>query len=169
MGKKGTPELLYKASRDGLSSSVFWEKTKDQNGTIALVSTNVDSVIGGYNPDQWEDTTGKKTSNGQKGWKDITSGSPFLFYWVSDQIQVIKHRDYPIPSMRSDKYLLMAFGLGLYIGADQKSAAYADNNYWVHPQNTGNLTNLDGCLLFAGGNEPFIDFESLDVEVWGLH
>jgi hypothetical protein len=64
MGKKGTPELLYKASRDGLSSSVFWEKTKDQNGTIALVSTNVDSVIGGYNPDQWEDTTGKKTSNG---------------------------------------------------------------------------------------------------------
>jgi len=24
LGKKGTPELLYKASRDGLNSSVLW-------------------------------------------------------------------------------------------------------------------------------------------------
>jgi hypothetical protein len=138
MGKKGTPELLYKASRDGFSSSVFWEKTKYQNGTIALVSTNFDSVIGGYNPDQWEDTTGMENHIGWKGWKDITSGSPFLFYWVSDEIQVIKHRA-GIPTMKSDKNILMLFGLGLSIGADQNSFAYADDYYWVYPQNTGNL------------------------------
>ena len=68
--------------------------------------TDLNSVIGGYNPDQWEDTTGMKWP----GVKDITSGSPFLFYWVRDQIQIIKHRDNVIPYMGSDKDSLMVFG-----------------------------------------------------------
>jgi len=37
MGKKRTPELLYKASRDGFSSKVLWEKCKGKNETITLV------------------------------------------------------------------------------------------------------------------------------------
>jgi len=53
LGKKGTPELLYKASRDGHSPKVLWEKCLGHNETIALVQTNFNTVIGGYNPDQW--------------------------------------------------------------------------------------------------------------------
>jgi hypothetical protein len=64
MGKKGTPELLYKASRDGHSSEVLWEKCLGQNETITLVQTDLNSTIGGYSPDQWEDTTGKICSVG---------------------------------------------------------------------------------------------------------
>ena len=86
LGKKGTPELLYKASRDGFSSKALWKKCKGQNETIALVQTNFNTVIGGYNPDQWEDTTGMKTENNFYGTKHITSGKPFLFYWLNDQI-----------------------------------------------------------------------------------
>ena len=99
MGKKGTPELLYKASRDGFSSEVLWEKCLGQNETITLVQTNFNTVIGGYNPDQWEDTTDKESSDGEIECKDITSGSPFLFYWVRDQIKIIKHRDDQIAIM----------------------------------------------------------------------
>ena len=53
MGKKGTPELLYKASIDGHSPQVLWEKCLGQNETIVLVQTNLNSVIGGYMPEQW--------------------------------------------------------------------------------------------------------------------
>ncbi len=133
------------------------------------MQTNFNSVIGGYCPDQWEDTTGKKNSNGYYGWKDIVSGKPFLFYWVNGQIQIIKYRDDQIPSMRSDKDWLMMFGSGFYINADQnkQSEAWAWNGRWVHPENTGNLT-IDGSdLCFAGGKNR--NFKCLDVEVWGLH
>ena len=83
-----------------------------------LVQTDQNSVIGGYMPDQWEDTTYMEDSEGSIGYKDIVSGKPFLFYWVNGQIQIIKHRDDKIPSMKSDKDWLMLFGDGLYVSAD---------------------------------------------------
>ncbi len=128
-------KLLYKASRDGFSSEIFWEKCLGQKETIALVQTDLNSVIGGYCPDQWEDTTGKKNSVGDSDYKDILSGSPFLFYWVTDQIQIIRHRDDQIPYMRSDKDRLMEFGGGLRIYHDKnkKTAAWATYNLFVHP------------------------------------
>ena len=86
-------KLVYKASQHGLSLEVIWQKCLGYKETIVLVKTDKNSVIGGYCPDQWEDTTDKKTSYGSSGWKDIVSGKPFLFYWVNGQIQIIKHRD----------------------------------------------------------------------------
>jgi hypothetical protein len=120
-------KLVYKASQHGISQEIFWEKCLGYKETIVLVKTDKDSVIGGYCPDQWEDTTDKKKSNGDSGYKDIASGSPFLFYWVNGQIQIIKHTDDMIPSMQSNKVWLMGFGDGLYIYADQNrySKAYA--------------------------------------------
>ena len=99
-----------------------------------LVKTDFNSVIGGYCPDQWEDTSDKKCSDGYSG-KDIVSGKPFLFYWLNDQIQIIKHTDDLIPFMKSDKDWLVVFGGGLTIFADKnkKSIARAWNNYFVHP------------------------------------
>ena len=95
MGKKAS--LRYKATQDGYSSEVFQEKCLGQKETIVLVQTDHNSVIGGYCPDQWEDTTEMKNSEGDPGCKDIVSGSPFLFYWVNDQIEIIRHRDDRIP------------------------------------------------------------------------
>ena len=92
-------KLLYKASQHGLSKEVLWQKCIGYKETIFLVKTDKDSVIGGYCPDQWEDTTGKKNSYGWADYKDIVSGKPFLFYWVNGQIQIIKHRDHQIPFM----------------------------------------------------------------------
>ncbi len=84
------------------------------------MQTDKNSVIGGYCPEQWEDTTGKKCSTKYvSNVKDIASGLPFLFYWVNGEIQIIKHRDDKIPFMESDKDYLMVFGFGLYIDADQ--------------------------------------------------
>jgi hypothetical protein len=168
MGKGAN--LLYKASRDGLSQKVFWEKCLGHKETIVLVQTHMNSVIGGYCPDQWEDTTGKKNSEGFLNYKDIVSGKPFLFYWLIDQIEIIKHRDDIIPSMRSEKDCLMEFGGGLYISAVQikESSAFASVDYFVHPFNTGDLTIEDErYLFFSGGN--YSTFKSVDVEVWGLH
>ena len=117
MNKKA--KLVYKASQHGFSSEILWEKCLGYKETIVLAKKNRKTVIGGYCPDQWEDTTDMETSDGNYGWKDIVSGKPFLFYWVNGQIQIIKHRDDQIPSMGSDKYWLMGFGYGLKIRADQ--------------------------------------------------
>ncbi len=146
-------KLVYKASQHGLSKEVLWQKCLGYKETIVLVKTDQNSVIGGYMPDQWKDTTGMECSNGVSDWKDIVSGKPFLFYWVNGQIQIIKHTDDRIPSMGSDKDRLMDFGNGLSINADQNnySEAWAGNNNWVHPKNTGNLTIDGGWLCFAGG------------------
>ncbi len=65
---------------------------------------------------------------------------------------------------------LMLFGGGLAIYADQneESSAFALNDYWFHPEKTGNLTISDsGTLYFAGGDDD--SFKWLDVEVWALH
>ena len=77
MGRQAS--LRYKASRDGTSSEVLWEKCLGQKETIVLIKTDENTIIGGYMPDQWEDTTGMKNSKGDSGRKDIVSGSPFLF------------------------------------------------------------------------------------------
>ncbi len=82
MGKQAN--LCYKASGDGLSSKVFWKKCIGQKETIVLVLTDKNSVIGGYCPDQWEDTIDKKCSEGWPDHKDIVSGKPFLFYFLDD-------------------------------------------------------------------------------------
>ena len=118
MGKKGASPC-YKASRDGFSSEIFWKKCLGQKETIVLVQTNFNSVIGGYMPEQWENTKVMKHSEGYLGYKVITSGSPFLFYWVNDEIEIIKHRDDQIPIMVSKKDWPMAFKWGLLINADQ--------------------------------------------------
>ncbi len=146
-------KLVYKASQHGLSSEVLWQKCLGYKETIVLVKTDKNSVIGGYMPDQWEDTSGMKSSNGWPGIKDIVSGKPFLFYWVNGQIQIIKHRDDQIPFMGSNKDWLIGFRDGLLINADQNkySEAYAGINNWVHPKNTGNLKIEYGWLCFAGG------------------
>ncbi len=81
------------------------------------MQTNFNTVIGGYNPEQWEDTTDMKSSDGWLNLKDITSGSPFLFYWMSDKIQIIKHRADKIPYMLSNEDIIMLFGAGLQINA----------------------------------------------------
>ena len=99
------------------------------------MQTNFNKVIGGYNPDQWEETTGMKSFDGFLDYKGITSGSPFLFYWANDQIEIIKHQNYKIPIMKSDKNALMVFGWGLYISAVKNgySTAIADPFIWVLP------------------------------------
>ncbi len=57
LGKNGEAELLYQASRDELSSETLWAKCQNQKETIALVQTDLNSVIGCYCPDKWEKTT----------------------------------------------------------------------------------------------------------------
>ncbi len=128
-------KLVYKASQHGFSKEVLWQKCLGYKETIVLVKTNKNSVIGGYCPDQWEDTTDMEDSDGGSGYKDIVSGKPFLFYWVNGQIQIIKWRDGTIPYMRPNKKWLMVFEGGLNIRADQyeQSEAYAHINHWVHP------------------------------------
>ena len=86
LGKNRAAELVYKASRDGTSSETLSAKCKNHKETITLVKTNFNSVIGCYCPDKWEDTTGKRDSDGDINCKDIVSGIPFLFYFSDNQI-----------------------------------------------------------------------------------
>ena len=133
-GKK-VAKLLYSSRRDGLNSETLWAKCQSHNSTITLISTDFNSVIGCYNPDKWEDTPDKEATYGYSDGKNIVSGKPFLFYCLDDQIEIIEHRDDKIPFMRSDKDLLMIIGGGLEINVDKnkKSAAWADEDYFVHP------------------------------------
>ena len=84
LNKKGEATLLYQMSRDGLKPETFWEKCKTHEATVSFVQTNLNSVIGIYNPDKWEDTTAKKWTDVYSGFKDIVNGKPFLFYFVDN-------------------------------------------------------------------------------------
>ncbi len=44
---------------------------------------------------------------------------PFLFYFVNDQIEIIEHRDNPIPVMVSDKDKLISFEAGFWVYSDK--------------------------------------------------
>jgi hypothetical protein len=67
LGKNGEAELLYHAKRDGLSSKTLWAKCQNHKKTIALVQTDLNSVIGCYCPEKWENTKGMKNSYGLMG------------------------------------------------------------------------------------------------------
>ena len=57
--------------------------------------------------------------------------------------------------MGSDEAILMVIGGGLMIYADKdkKSQAFANTNYFEHPENKGNLTKNENKLYFAGGKD----------------
>jgi hypothetical protein len=61
LGKNGEAELVYKASRDGNKSENLWNKCQNHKETIALFLTDLNSVIGCYSPEKWEDTTNMKS------------------------------------------------------------------------------------------------------------
>ena len=54
--------LLYKGSRDGLNKETLWTKCQKHNETITFVQTDLESVIGFYSPQKWENTAGGKCS-----------------------------------------------------------------------------------------------------------
>ncbi len=87
------------------------------------MQTDKNSVIGGYMPEEWEDTTDKE--RGIPSCKNIFSGTPFLFFFLDDQIQIINHIYGKIPYLASDKDWLMVFGEGLKISADQNEMSLA--------------------------------------------
>lgn len=76
-----------------------------------------------------------KNSESHPGLKDISQGKPFLFYFLNNKVQIIKHREAKIPSMKSNKDYLMAINYGIYISADRnkKSQAFAFKDYYIHP------------------------------------
>ncbi len=130
LGKNGEAELLYQASRYGIRSETLWDKCINHKETIALVQTDLNSVIGCYCPDNWKNTKAMKNYSGFPDFKNITSGKPFLFYYIDNQIQIIKHKDDQTPRIGSDKDWFMEIYGGLYISADKnkKSLAYASNS-----------------------------------------
>ena len=93
--------------------------------TITLIQTDINSVIGCYCPDVWEKTTGHKSSMGLSSLKEIANGMPFLFYFLNNKIEIIRHRDDKVPIMRSNKDWLMVIGYGLVISADKNRKSYA--------------------------------------------
>jgi hypothetical protein len=100
---------------------------------MTLVKTSDEKVIGFYCPDKWENTTGLKSTFNLKS-KDITSGSPFLFYCLDDQIQIMKHRDDRIPTMISGDACLMGLENGIRITPCKKySKASASKNFYNYP------------------------------------
>ena len=48
--------LLYKMSEDELNSAVLWDNCKNYNQTITFLKTDIDSIIGFYCPDKFEET-----------------------------------------------------------------------------------------------------------------
>jgi hypothetical protein len=114
----------------------LWAKCQNHKETIALVQTDLNTVIGCYCPDKWENTERIEDSCGWDVNKKIISGCPFLFYCLDNQIQIIRHRDDRIQTMSSNKDWLIEICNGLHICANKKSEAYADEGWFVHPQNT---------------------------------
>ena len=55
-------------------------------------------------------------------------GKPFMFYCFDKKIEIIKHRDDCIPSIKSDKYWLMIINNEIEIDSDRmlRSNAVAD-------------------------------------------
>ena len=69
--------------------------------------------------------------------------------------------------MRSDKENMMRIDFGIQISEikKEKSIAYADKRYFMHPKNIGKLKVSGSDLFFAGGDD--YNFKMLDLKVWG--
>ncbi|RIA84114.1 hypothetical protein C1645_430427 [Glomus cerebriforme] len=56
--------LLYRASRDGNTIAAFHTKCDNKGATIVIAKiTNLEQIVGGYNPLNWDSTSGYKHTN----------------------------------------------------------------------------------------------------------
>jgi hypothetical protein len=56
--------LLYRASRDGNTPTIFHAKCDNKGATIVIVKvTNSEQIVGGYNPLQWNSSIAWKSTN----------------------------------------------------------------------------------------------------------
>ena len=68
---------------------------------MILVHTDMNTVIGCYCPNRWQDTMQKKSSDGCLGYSNIEGMNPFFFYCFNNKIQIIFLRDDIAPCMAS--------------------------------------------------------------------
>ncbi|RHZ78365.1 hypothetical protein Glove_165g150 [Diversispora epigaea] len=47
-------QLILRGSRDGFHPKTFWNMCHGHNGTIVVVKTRTDEIVGGYNPLTWD-------------------------------------------------------------------------------------------------------------------
>ena len=80
-------------SQDGFDSKTLWDKCKNHEETITLIKTDLNTVIGGYNPSKWQDTSKMQNTAGWKGYTDIKNGKPFLFCFLKDKIEIMNHKE----------------------------------------------------------------------------
>ncbi len=64
------------------------------------MQTDLESIIGFFCKNKWEDTSKMTNSHNEIGWKD--ADNPFLFYFSEEKIEIIKHREDMIPTIVSD-------------------------------------------------------------------
>jgi len=63
-----TPELLYRASRDGWDARHFHSRCDNQGPTLTLIQTTDDYIFGGYNPIDWTSNSGGRSENAPEAW-----------------------------------------------------------------------------------------------------
>ena len=70
--------------------------------------------------------------------------------------------------MRSgeEDILQIDYGIKICFPSQDSSQAFANSDYFIHPNNTEDLVIEDNFLYFAGGEDE--KFEPIDIEIWGL-
>ena len=62
---------IFSSTKDNFSTEKLWASCMDYNETVTLIKTDLNTIIGVYNPDRWEDTWGEESSAGGDDTKHI--------------------------------------------------------------------------------------------------
>ena len=143
--------LIYQASRDGFSSSVFHSKCDGNTGTLVVIKSSNSNIFGGYTQADWSGNGFHYDSNA------------FLFSLVNSyNIPVKMLVTNPQNAIYTSQYYGPTFGGGhdLYINSD---SSYGYSSLGYSYQVPSFLTNSSQSFL-AGSSS----FKPIEIEVYAI-
>ena len=146
-------KLLYRGTRDGMTSKNFHDKCDNKGKTICLYLNEKGNIFGGYSSIPWTSNGGDKTSND-------------CFLFTLTNIYNIEPTKFPYEKNRSVYHNSdngPNFGNGTDIGF-QNDFSPGNNNSWSNFPNSYKDILGKGKSIFTGDlNNPYFNLKELEV------
>jgi hypothetical protein len=147
-------ELIYRGTRDGMTSNDFHNKCDNKGKTICLFLNEKDNIFGGYSSIPWQNNGGDKTAND-------------CFLFTLTNIYNTEPTKFPYVSGRS---VYHSSGHGPYFGADLRFyTSFGDNsNYCYFPSSYQDVLGKGKSIFTGDFNNNNQYYKLKEIEIFKL-
>ena len=149
-------ELIYRGTRDGMTSNDFHNKCDNKGKTICLFLNDKDNIFGGYSSIPWTNNEGNKTAND-------------CFLFTLSNIYNTEPTKFPYVSGRS---VYHGSSNGPYFGGSPDLGFYKsfddNSNYSGFPSNYQDVLGKRNSIFTGDFNNNNKNFKLKEIEIFKI-